>query len=72
MGFTGVPSVCGNIIAFAHRRNGDGQVGKIAGEKIVPIPERSFTGFAGFPDRVVFLHGKMIIPCGWQGLLIEK
>ncbi|MCI5798075.1 hypothetical protein MR060_01420 [bacterium] len=72
LGFTGVPSVCGNIIAFAHRRNGDVQVGKIAGEKIVPIPERSFTGFAGFPDRVVFLHGKMIIPCGWQGLLIEK
>ena len=72
LGFTGVPSVCGDIIAFSHRRNGDVRVCRFDGKEIIPIPERSFTGFAGFPDRVVFLAGKMIIPCGWQGLLIEQ
>lgn len=72
LGFSGVPSVCGDIIAFSHRRNGEVRVCRFNGKKIDPVPERSFAGFTGFPDRVVFLAGKMIIPCGWQGLLIEQ
>lgn len=72
LGFTGVPSVCGDIIVFSHRRNGDVRVCRFDGKRIIPVPERSFVEFAGCPDRVVFLAGKMMIPCGWQGLLIEQ
>jgi len=71
-GCSGVPSANGNIVAFAHRRNGDVRVYRMAKAHAELITDRSLTGLAGTPDRVVFYRERMIIPCGHQGLLIEN
>jgi len=71
-GCSGVPSANGNIIAFAHRRNGDVRVYRMSRRHAELIAERSIAGISGTPDRVVFYRGRMLIPCGHQGLLIER
>ena len=71
-GCSGVPSANGNIIAFSNRRNGDLQVYRMTKSSAELIVDRSFSDISGTPDRVVFYHGRMIIPCGYQGLLTEN
>ncbi len=71
---SGVPSVDGDIAAFSHRRNGDVAVYRMdrKNRSAKQIVSRSLQGLSGTPDRVVFYHGRMVIPCGYQGLLIEN
>ena len=71
-GCSGVPSTDGDIVAFSNRREGDVRVYKMTESSAELIAGRSIIGLEGTPDRVVFFHGRMIIPCGYQGLLIEK
>lgn len=70
---SGVPSVDGNIVAFAQRRDGAVQLYQISGAGTATlIPERCLQGLYGTPDRVLFHRGRMLIPCGQQGLLWER
>lgn len=72
-GCSGVPSADGEYIAFAHRRNGEVLVYRFPPSGSAKrITEHSITGLYGTPDRVVFHKGRMLIPCGHQGLLIEE
>lgn len=34
--------------------------------------EIDFGGMAGHPEPGLFWHGKAVVPCGYQGLLLEK
>lgn len=70
-GCNGVPSACGDLAAFSDRRNGCVRLYRFHGDIAEPVPERSVTGLRGMPDRVRFHRGRMLIPCGWQGLLVE-
>lgn len=72
-GCSGVPSADGEYVAFAHRGNGEIQVYRFSPSGSVErVPERCFSGLDGTPDRVVFHKGRMLVPCGHQGLLIEE
>jgi hypothetical protein len=72
-GCSGVPSVDGEVVAFAHRQKGEVLVYRFLPDGSAErIPERCLTGLEGTPDRVVFHKGRMLIPCGHQGLLIEE
>jgi len=71
-GCTGVPTADGDIIAFSHRCKGDVNVYHVKKSRAKMIKRRSLLGIDGIPDRVVFYKGRMIVPCGHQGLLIEK
>jgi hypothetical protein len=72
-GCAGVPSVDGEYVAFAHRRNGEILLYRFSPSGSAKrIPERCITGLYGTPDRVVFYKGRMLVPCGHQGLLIEE
>jgi len=71
-GFSGVPTADGNIVVVSHRSNGNVRVYRVTKSKAKMLKGRSFLGMNGTPDRVVFHKGRMIIPCGHSGLLIEK
>jgi hypothetical protein len=72
-GCSGVPSVDGEVVAFAHRQKGEVLVYRFLPDGSAErIPERCLTGLEGTPDRVVFHQGRMLVPCGHQGLLIEE
>lgn len=72
-GCSGVPSVEGEYVAFAHRQNGEVLLYRfLPSGSVKRIPERCITGLYGTPDRVVFHKGRMLVPCGHQGLLIEE
>lgn len=69
----GIPSVCGNLVAFASRR--DGRVVTVdlsAPESPVVVTNRCYDLSQGNCDRIAFHHGKMIIPAGHYGLFMEK
>ena len=70
-GCDGVPSACGDLVAFSDRRNGCVRLYRFHADLAEPVPERGIAGLRGMPDRVRFLKGRMLIPCGHQGLLIE-
>ncbi len=70
-GCNGVPSACGDLAAFSDRRNGCVHLYRFHADLAEPVPERTISGLRGMPDRVRFHKGRMLIPCGWQGLLIE-
>jgi len=70
-GCSGVPTVNGNIIALSHRCNGDVQVFRMTETSANLIPQRSFKTIPGLPERVVFFKGRMLVPCGYHGLLVE-
>jgi len=72
-GCSGVPSVYGDYIAFSHRQRREVLVYKALKLGTMEcVNERCITGLYGTPGRVVFHRGRMLIPCGHQGLLIEK
>ena len=69
----GIPTVDGNIVAFASRR--DGKVFTVDfsnPESPVFIEDRYYDLSEGNCDRVVFYKGRMIIPAGHYGLFMEK
>lgn len=69
----GIPTVCGNLVAFASRR--DGKVVTLdlsAPESPVVLKDRCYDLSQGNCDRVAFHNGKMIIPAGHYGLFMEK
>jgi hypothetical protein len=73
MPIRGIPSVCGNLVVFASRR--DGKVVTLdlsAPESPVVIKDRCYDLSQGNCDRVAFHKGKMIIPAGHYGLFMEK
>lgn len=71
-GSSGVPSADGEYVAFALRWSGEVRLYHISPSGAVePVPERSVSGLSGTPDRIVFHRGRMLIPCGHQGLLVE-
>lgn len=69
----GIPTVHGNLVALASRR--DGKVVTLdlsTPETPVVVADRCYDLSRGNCDRVVFHHGKMIIPAGHLGLFMEK
>ncbi len=69
----GIPTVHGDLVAFASRR--DGKVVTVdvsAPEKPVLVRDRCYDLSLGNCDRVAFREGKMIIPAGHHGLFMEK
>lgn len=73
MPVSGIPTVCGDLVAFASRR--DGRVVTLdlsAPENPVVVRDRCYDLSQGNCDRVAFHHGKMIIPAGHDGLFMEK
>lgn len=70
-GCDGVPSADGDLVAFSCRRDGTVSLFRFRGNSAGEIPERALSGLRGTPDRIRFLDGRMVIPCGHQGLLIE-
>ncbi len=71
-GCSGVPSSNGNIVAFSLRSSGSIRLYRMTKSGAEYIKERSFADIKATPDRVVFYKGRMIIPCGHQGLLLEN
>lgn len=72
-GCSGIPATDGEYVAFAHRRNGEIQVYRFSSSGSVErVPERCFSGLDGTPGRIVFHKGRMLVPCGHQGLLMEE
>lgn len=70
----GIPSFDGSgTLVFSERRKGTVQTYQLDGLKqIRRIPERCFQLPGATPDRVTFLNGRMLIPGGHAGLLVEK
>ena len=71
-GCSGIPSIDGDFLAVSHHRNGEIRCFQLTSKGVKPIPKRSVSGLSGLPGRVRFYRNRMVIPCGWQGLLIEK
>ena len=70
---TGIPTVDGNLVAFASRR--DGMVVTVdvsVPERPVVVPSRCYDLSEGNCDRIAFHKGKMIIPAGHYGLFMER
>lgn len=66
----GKPSIDGTIVCFTDRRSGSIMKFDLKD----PDHPRILNQFdlKGHPELAVFNHGKMIIPCGYAGLFIEK
>ena len=71
-GCDGVPTVDGDRVAFSCRRDGEISLFRFHGDSAERLPNGSLSSLRGTPDRIRFHKGKMIIPCGHQGLLIEQ
>jgi hypothetical protein len=72
-GCSGIPSVNDEYIAFSHKQKREINFYHFSPSGTVTrIKERCINSLYGTPDRIVFHKGKMLIPCGYQGLLIEK
>jgi hypothetical protein len=68
----GVPSIDGKVMVLSNRAGKyvtTIDISDITAPKL--IPERQYQ-FEGNPDTVVFWRGRMLIPCGYQGLLLER
>ena len=71
-GGVGMPRFDGDILAVSNRARGTVDVYRMASpEKIEPVPERSFR-LSGCPETVGFWRHRLVIPAGYQGLLLEK
>lgn len=69
----GIPTVCGNLVAFASRRDGNVVTLDLSvPEKPVVVRDRCYDLSRGNCDRIAFHNGKMIIPAGHYGLFMEK
>ena len=71
-GCDGVPTVDGDRVAFSCRRDGEISLFRFHEDSAERLPNGSLSSLRGTPDRIRFHKGKMIIPCGHQGLLIEQ
>ncbi|MBO7404677.1 MAG: hypothetical protein J6V24_06915, partial [Clostridia bacterium] len=71
-GCSGIPSINGDFLAVSKHRDGEIRCFQLTSEGVIPVPQRSISGLSGLPGRVRFYRNRMVIPCGWQGLLIEK
>ena len=70
---SGIPTVCGDVVAFASRR--DGKVVTVdlsVPERPVVVKDRCYDLSQGNCDRIAFHNGKMLIPAGHHGLFVEK
>ena len=72
--FEGIPSFDGDqYLVFSDRRRGWIRTYQFDGRDTVRLcPERTFSLPGTTPDRVAFLNGRMLIPGGYAGLLVEK
>ena len=71
-GGVGMPRFDGDILAVSNRARGTVDVCEMRSpEEIRPVPERSFQ-LSGCPETVDFWHHRLVIPAGYQGLLLEK
>ncbi len=69
----GIPTVCGDVVAFASRRDGNVVTLDVSRpESPVVVKDRCYDLSQGNCDRIAFYHGKMIIPAGHYGLFMEK
>jgi hypothetical protein len=69
----GIPTVDGNLAAFASRREGKVVMVDLSNpDSPTVVKERCYDLSAGNCDRVAFHKGKMIIPAGHYGLFMEK
>ncbi len=69
----GIPTVNGNIAAFASRRDGKVVTVDLSDpNRPAVMAERCYDLSEGNCDRVVFHKGKMIIPAGHYGLFMER
>ncbi len=69
----GIPTVNGNLVAFASRRDGKVvTVDMTDPEHPVLVADRCYDLSQGNCDRIAFHHGKMIIPAGHYGLVVER
>lgn len=69
----GIPTVCGNLVAFASRRDGKVVVVDMSDpERPAVVRDRCYDLSEGNCDRIAFHRGKMIIPAGHYGLVMEK
>lgn len=71
-GCSGVPSVDKDIVAFSNKAGGFVKLYRFDNNYAEELVNRGVSGLYGTPDRVVFFHGRLVIPAGNQGLLIEK
>ena len=68
----GIPTIDGDVLALSERagkRVSVVDISDITAPK--PVAERQYK-LEGNPDTVVFWRGRMLIPCGYQGLLLER
>jgi hypothetical protein len=69
----GIPTVSGDVVAFASRRNGKVVTLDVSTpESPVVVKDRCYDLSQGNCDRIAFHRGKMIIPAGHYGLFMEK
>lgn len=73
MSVRGIPTVNGNLVAFAARRDGMVVTVDISDpNRPTVVKQRCYDLSEGNCDRVAFHKGKMIIPAGHFGLFVEK
>ncbi len=69
----GIPTVNGNLVTFASRRDGKVMtVDMSVPERPVVVKDRCYDLSEGNCDRIAFHDGKMVIPAGWYGLCMER
>jgi len=69
----GIPTVCGDVVAFASRRQGKVVTLDLSDPEVpVVVKERCYDLSQGNCDRIAFHKGRMIIPAGHHGLFMEK
>ena len=68
----GIPTVDKNIVVFASRRDGKVVAIDMSQERPVVIKERCYNLSDGNCDRIAFHQGRMVIPAGNLGLVLEK
>ena len=71
-GCGGIPSIDGDFVAIARHREKEVRCFLLSNKSVEFVKERSISGLTGFPGRIAFYQHRMVIPCAWQGLLIEK
>lgn len=71
-GGLGTPRFDGDTLAVSSRSRGTVQVFDMPSpEKVIPVTERHFQ-LSGCPETVDFWRGRLVIPAGHQGLLLER
>ena len=71
-GCSGIPSVDKDVVAFSNKAGGFVRLYQFDRNSARELVHRGVSGLHGTPDRVIFYHGRLVIPAGNQGLLIEN